>query len=170
MNSHPFIPSDFNARWFLLSGGQTGADRAGLDAAIHLGLPYGGWCPGGRRAEDGKIPDVYQLTETRSRGYLFRTEQNVIDSDATLIFTLGNLSGGSKRTLAFTKKHRKPCIHIGLSKTGAAAESVLRDFLATLDFKRLNVAGSRESKEPGVGEWAFQLLVSVLGNSAPSRL
>ncbi|NLX13574.1 MAG: hypothetical protein GXY44_07975 [Phycisphaerales bacterium] len=77
----------------IVSGGQTGADRGGLDPAIWCELPYGGWCPKGRRAEDGVIPARYQLQETPSNGYLARTEANVVDSDATAIFTYGVLEG-----------------------------------------------------------------------------
>ena len=83
----------------IVSGGQTGADRAGLDWAISMGIPHGGWCPRGRKAEDGVIPARYQLTETKSADYLTRTRWNVRDSNATVIFTLKpTLSGGSLRT------------------------------------------------------------------------
>ena len=94
----------------IVSGGQTGADRGGLDAAIELGIPHGGWCPKGRLAEDGCIPYKYLLEEMASADYLKRTEQNVIDSDATIIFTFEKPTGGSKRTLGFTKKHNRPCL------------------------------------------------------------
>ena len=71
----------------IVSGGQTGADRGGLDASIHCELPHGGWCPKGRKAEDGRIPDKYQLVEMSTSDYLSRTEANVVDSDATVVFT-----------------------------------------------------------------------------------
>ena len=88
----------------LLSGAQTGADRAALDWAIFRDVPHGGWCPKGRKAEDGKIPPHYQLTETPSASYLQRTEWNVRDSDGTVIFTVAaELAGGSKRTADFAK-------------------------------------------------------------------
>lgn len=93
----------------IVSGGQTGADRAGLDWAIKHGIPYGGWCCKGRRSEDGSIPSQYQLQETPSTNYLQRTEWNVRDSDGTVIFSLAErLSGGSLKTLEFAIKHRKP--------------------------------------------------------------
>src|SRR5687768_10043060 len=82
----------------IISGGQTGADRAALDAAMVCGVPHGGWCPNGRTAEDGPLPECYLLTETAGASYLARTEKNVKDSDGTLIFTMGLLSGGSART------------------------------------------------------------------------
>ncbi len=87
----------------IVSGGQTGADRGGLDAAIELGIPHGGWCPKGRKSEDGTIPLIYQLVETSSSDYKVRTEKNVADSDATVIFTYGKPTGGSKPTANFAK-------------------------------------------------------------------
>ena len=93
----------------LISGAQTGADRAALDWAIFRDIPHGGWCPKGRKAEDGKIPAQYQLTETPSASYLQRTEWNVRDSDGTVIFTVAaELAGGLKRTADFARKHGMP--------------------------------------------------------------
>ena len=92
----------------LVSGGQTGADRAGLDAAIELGLSYGGWCPNGRRAEDGTIPARYALAETPSANCLQRTEWNVRDSDGTVVFTLGEAAtGGSRKTVEIARRPRR---------------------------------------------------------------
>jgi len=139
----------------IVSGGQTGADRAALDFAIANKIPHGGWCPKGRKAEDGCIPACYSLTEAPSADYVRRTEMNVKDSDATVIFTIGPvLGGGSKKTAAFADKHRKPWLHLSRTKVsiGEAAEQ-LRTFLDKNSVKRLNVAGSRASKEPGVGAW-----------------
>ncbi len=79
----------------IISGGQTGADQAALDAAIKLGIPHGGWIPKGRSTENGKLPDKYKLKEMPTKSYPNRTEQNVIDSDGTLIITHGKLTGGS---------------------------------------------------------------------------
>ena len=99
----------------IVSGAQTGADRGGLEAALARGVPVGGWVPAGRRAEDGTIPERFMqagLVETRSSSYLVRTELNVKDTDATLIlsFTVeGAISGGTKRTAEFARKHGKPC-------------------------------------------------------------
>lgn len=135
----------------LVSGGQTGADRAGLDAAIALGIPHGGWCPRGRRAEDGRIPDRYPLTETPGANYLQRTEWNVRDSDGTVVFTLARrVGGGSLRTVQFAERHMMPCLHIARDAGGDAAP-LLWDFIGRHGIRVLNVAGSRESKEPGVG-------------------
>ncbi|MEM9644652.1 MAG: putative molybdenum carrier protein [Planctomycetota bacterium] len=100
----------------IVSGGQTGVDRAGLDFAIDLGMEHGGWCPAGRLAEDGRIPNRYQLTEHDSPFYPARTEQNVLDSDATLILFRGRLSGGSKLTKRLAVRHAKAFLSIDISE------------------------------------------------------
>lgn len=134
-----------------MSGGQTGADRAGLDAAIALGIPHGGWCPLGRRAEDGVIPAIYRLRETASASYLARTEKNVTHSDGTVIFTLSGLRGGSARTADFARRHRRPLLHLELHGTfPEVAAATLAAFISRHRIRRLNIAGSRESTEPGI--------------------
>ena len=102
----------------VVSGGQTGVDRAALDAAIAVGLEHGGWCPRGRLAEDGVIPSEYQLRETWSADYPVRTEQNVRDSDGTLILGHGPLQGGTDLTWRMAKRHAKPCFVVDLSQAG----------------------------------------------------
>ena len=92
----------------ILSGGQTGADRGGVEAAIHCDLPHGGCCPRGRKAGDGSIPMDYHLTEILTPAYLPRTQANVIDSDATIILTYGPLSGGSLKTVTYAHHLEKP--------------------------------------------------------------
>ena len=142
----------------ILSGAQTGADRAALDWAIFRDIPHGGWCPKGRKAEDGKIPPQYQLTETPSASYLQRTEWNVRDSDGTVIFTVAaELAGGSKRTADFATKHGKPWLHL---YPGASyePERVLLDFINEHKIAVVNVAGSRGSKEPEVAAWVKRVL------------
>jgi len=144
----------------IVSGGQTGADRAGLDVAIRWGFPHGGWCPKGRKADDGIIGGQYQLIETPSASYLQRTEWNVRDSDATVIFTISSqLSGGSKRTAEFATKHRKPWIN--LAQRSASYEDpalILQRFVEENSVQVLNVAGSRGSKEPDVWRFAYDTL------------
>lgn len=130
----------------IISGGQTGADRAGLDFAIRRGIPHGGWCPLGRRAEDGRIPSAYQLVETDSPDYPVRTEINVQRSDATLIFSLPN-SPGSKLTQRLCQRHGKPCLHIRVDDYIGCEDEAGReiaDFLREYAPKVLNVAGSRQ--------------------------
>lgn len=146
----------------IVSGGQTGGDRAGLDFAIAYGIPHGGWCPKGRKAEDGKIDGKYQLTETTTGNYLVRTEQNVKDSDATVIFTLtAELSGGSKKTQDYAKKHGKPVLHLSRAIPGNHGR-VLNSFLVAHQVKVLNVAGSRGSKEPEVAAFVGEVLARGL--------
>jgi len=112
----------------IVSGGQTGADRAALDWAISRGIPHGGWCPKGRLAEDGMIPTKYDLRETSTKSYLQRTEQNVIDSDGTVIFSMKpELTGGSKRTLDFALKHHRPPLLI--CPLAHDAPKMLREFV-----------------------------------------
>jgi hypothetical protein len=142
----------------IISGGQTGADRAGLDFAIYNNIPHRGWCPKGRKAEDGGIPPQYQLQETPSSGYLQRTEWNARDSDGTVIFTMGKeLTGGSKRTAEFASRHGKPILHLypGL---GYVMERLLVDFVTNNEIRELNVAGTRGSKDPKVYGFALELL------------
>lgn len=98
----------------IIAGGQTGADRAGLDAAMEAGIPVGGYCPKGRLAEDSTVPAKYLLTELNAGGYTARTEKNVVESDGTLILNVGNLSGGTRLTLDCAKKHAKPCLVVQL--------------------------------------------------------
>lgn len=143
----------------IISGGQTGADRAGLDVAIARGIPHGGWCPKGRKAEDGPLPACYQLRETPSTSYLVRTERNAAESTFTVIFTLGVISGGSKRTAEFAKKHGRRFIHLQLLEDQEInAAYKLASFIHLRGNTSLNVAGSRESKEPGIHARASKVL------------
>jgi hypothetical protein len=149
----------------IVAGGQTGADQAGLDWAIAHGILHGGWCPKGRRSEDGPIDLRYELNETPRAHYLERTEWNVRDSDATLIFTLDSgLDGGSKKTVEFCKKLGKPWLHF---RTGVDPKFVGK-FLKHYDVKILNIAGKRESSAPGIGKMVMEVLNEVLEVSAKS--
>lgn len=141
----------------IISGGQTGADRAALDWAIWHKVPHGGWCPKGRKALDGPLDARYKLTETPSASYLQRTEWNARDSDGTVIFTLSSdLAGGSKKTGQYASKHGKPWIHVSRASYNPRQELV--EFIREHSFATLNVAGSRESKEPGLYEWVKVVL------------
>ena len=112
----------------IISGGQTGADRAALDWAIEHGLTHGGWCPAGRKAEDGPLDAKYQLAETESAKYRVRTTRNVRDSDATLIVNVGDLDGGTLETLRIAERLGKPVrtIQVDSAPTDAVIDA-LRD-------------------------------------------
>ena len=146
----------------IVSGGQTGADRGALDAAIEVGIPHGGYCPRGRIAEDGRISDRYQLTETASESYEERTGLNVIESDATLILTHGALTGGSRLTKELAEGAGRPTLHLDLSRLSAEEAAVkVREWLSRHQVSVLNVAGSRESLSPGLCAAVKQLLRRV---------
>lgn len=149
----------------IVSGGQTGADRAALDWAISRGIPHGGWCPKGRRAEDEVIPAKYQLQEMRTSSYLKRTEQNVIDSDGTVIFSIKpTLSSGSKRTAEYARKHKRPFLHVHTERADPAGE--LAAFIEGNQIRTLNVAGPRASTEPTIATFVTMVLDAAM---APER-
>jgi len=145
----------------IVSGGQTGVDRAALDAAIRHGIPHGGWCPRGRLSEDGTVPARYALRETASWDYAERTEKNVQDSDGTLILNTGPLDGGTLLTREFAKEHDRPWLLVDLDD-GMNAEQV-RAWLGKHAIGALNVAGPRESKRPGIHALASAALDVLLG-------
>lgn len=151
----------------LVSGGQTGADRGALDAAMALGLAHGGWCPRDRRADDGVIPTRYALVETAARDYAVRTEMNVIDSDATLMVARGPLTGGSALTARLAAVHGKPCLYVDLDTlSGAEAVPRVRAWLERHGPEVLNVAGPREQQCPGLAVEVRALLVAALAGDA----
>jgi hypothetical protein len=147
----------------IVSGGQTGVDRAALDAALELGLMSGGWCPKGRRAEDGPIEARYPLKETDSRNYAIRTEKNILDSDGTLILTWGLPKGGTALTLRLSRKYKKPYLLIELS-IERETYSVL-EWGITNHIRILNVAGPRESEAPGIQRMTKELIKKILQSS-----
>jgi len=138
----------------IVSGGQTGVDRAALDVALSLPIPCGGWCPKGRRAEDGTIPDRYPLEETPSADYQQRTEWNVRDSDGTLVLCMGKPSGGTALTIKFVRKHERPCLIIDL------ASQV--DFIQVAQWIKSEGIRPGESKHPGIHDKAMAVLREVL--------
>jgi len=148
----------------ICSGGQTGADRGGLDAAIELDTPHRGWCPKGRRAEDGRIPDRYLLQECQDSGYQHRTRLNVLDAGMAVIFTYGTVEGGSLFT-------QKACIDYQRAWAWFSVEPGFReDAVVSQLFRRialesiysLNVAGSRESRAPGIQEVVCRIVKQVV--------
>lgn len=144
----------------IISGGQTGVDRAALDVALALGIRCGGWCPLGRRAEDGVIPAKYPLTETSSADYASRTAQNVYDADATLILVCGSPSGGTALTVEIARRAQRPCLIVDLEQPPPPGE--VRRWLRRHASGTLNVAGPRESGCPGVYDKAAAFLRALL--------
>ena len=144
----------------MISGGQTGVDRAALDVGLALGLAVGGWCPKGRRAEDGVIPARYPLVETPERNYQARTRRNIEDSDGTLILNLGKLDGGTALTVAHARQIGKPCLIVALE--AGIEPAAFRDWLEANSITVLNVAGPRESQRPGVYAAAGRGLEALL--------
>ena len=143
----------------IVSGGQTGVDHAALDWAIANSVPHGGWCPKGRKAEDGIIASCYNLTETPSSEYSERTQWNVRDSDGTVVFSISEaIFAGTLLTVESAKKYEKPYIHI--CKKLVDVDTVNRFQLFLLDFGivNLNVAGHRASDEPEVYQFVREIL------------
>jgi hypothetical protein len=153
------VKGDFMVRK-IVSGGQTGADRAALDWAIQHGIPHGGWCPAGRRAEDGVIPAPYHLLETPKHDYAQRTQWNVRDSDATLIVSLSpELTGGSLATRQWAEKMERPCLHV---YPGDGWRERMVAFLEAMPIQILNVAGPRSSGAPGIEGFVDEVLSTVV--------
>jgi hypothetical protein len=148
----------------IVSGGQTGVDRAALDWAIERGVAHGGWCPRGRLAEDGPLHERYRLAETPSDAYPQRTEWNVRDSDGTVVLSVGpTLTGGSLLTVDLARRLGRPCLHLSRARDGVeAGAAALRAFLAAHAIRVLNVAGPRASGEPEAGAFARDVLDRAL--------
>jgi predicted Rossmann fold nucleotide-binding protein DprA/Smf involved in DNA uptake len=143
----------------IVSGGQTGVDRAALDVALQLGMSCGGYCPKGRKSENGMIPEKYPLTEARTDSYPERTELNVRHSDGTLTLTIGEADRGTNLTIDLCRRYSKPLFVIDL-----LAEQPVTDVQHWIKQNRigvLNVAGNRESISPGIHEKAYEFLTAV---------
>lgn len=148
----------------IISGGQTGVDRGALDAALAAGFPCGGWCPRGRRAEDGVIDARYPLIETPGRSYIERTRANVRQADATLVLCFAPLAGGTKEAVEYAGEVAKPVLVIDLAGDEAAAARLARIvmWLEAGAVRVLNVAGPRESGHPGIGDTAHNLVRDLI--------
>lgn len=147
----------------IISGGQTGADQAALDAAIEEGIHHGGWIPKGRKTEAGPLPERYQLTEMTTDSYAERTDKNVLDSDGTLILSHGKLTGGSALTDRLAQKYGRPFLHIDLNRINAfrAAETIA-NWIRKHSIRILNVAGPRASKDPQIYQSVKRVLTTLL--------
>lgn len=147
----------------IVSGGQSGVDRAALDVAISRGLAVGGWCPKGRWAEDGPIPVRYPLQEAQSADPAERTERNLRDSDATLVIYCADLVGGTRLTVDLAHELNRPLQLIDLAR--GESPGPIRDWLRENGVQVLNVAGPRESESIGIGVMAAAWLHSLLAKS-----
>ena len=147
----------------IISGGQTGADQAALDVAIKDNIPHGGWIPKGRKTENGILPEKYHLQEMPTASYPKRTEKNILDSDGTLIFSRGKLTGGSALTRKLAKQHSKPWLHIDLDKVAETeADLVIAGWIDKHEIQILNVAGPRASKDTGIHDIVMEILESIV--------
>ena len=147
----------------IISGGQTGVDRAALDSAIRLGIDHGGWIPKGRLTEDGPLPPNYNMTEMPTDSYSERTEKNVTESDGTLIISQGTPTGGTDYTRKMALKHGKQLLHIDLALHGNLhnAASLVSSWLEMNKIETLNVAGPRASKDPTIYMKALSILSRI---------
>jgi Circularly permutated YpsA SLOG family len=150
-NDRAIASKPVQSRLWIVTGGQTGVDRAALDTALSLFLPVRGWCPKGRLAEDGMIPPVYPLQETTSAEYAVRTEWNVRDSDATLILAYEEpLAGGTKLTQELAQRYRRPALVLNALSFGNKDLDRFREWISANQIRILNIAGPRESSKLGV--------------------
>ena len=146
----------------IISGGQTGADQAALDAAIFLRIPHGGWICSGRKTEAGPLPDKYLLKEIESPRYRDRTEKNILAADGTLIFCFGPPTGGSALTEALAIRHDRPCLRLDLDViTETQAATALLSWLHEQKIRILNVAGPRASNEPRIHGAVYSILTNL---------
>ncbi len=147
----------------IISGGQSGVDRAALDAAIRLGIPHGGWIPKGRITEDGPLPQRYGLVELPTESYAERTEKNVIDSDGTLLISRGTPTGGTDYTRKMALKHGRQMLHIdmALNRNPKDAASLVSSWIKMNNIETLNVAGPRASKDPDIYGEALAILTRI---------
>jgi hypothetical protein len=148
----------------IISGGQTGVDRAALDVAMRLGKPHGGWIPKGRLTEEGPLPSRYQLEEMPTDAYEARTEKNVQESDGTLLISRGRPTGGTDFTRKMALKHGKQLLHIDLtlSQQASDAASLIASWIEMNHIETLNVAGPRASGDPDIYMDAVNILTHLL--------
>ena len=147
----------------IISGGQTGADRAALDFAIAHRIPHGGWIPKGRKTEAGPLPATYHLQELNAGGYSQRTERNVLEADGTLIISQGKLIGGSALTRRLARKYKKPRLHIDLNGLSPAQAAIhIRKWIRKNFIQSLNIAGPRASEAPKIYQAVLRLLELTL--------
>lgn len=148
----------------IISGGQTGVDRAALDTAMRLGIAHGGWVPKGRLAEDGTVPAHYHLWEMPTEDYPARTEKNVEESDGTLLISRGSPTGGTDYTRKMALMHGKQLLHIDLTlgQKASDAGSIIASWIEMNRIETLNVAGPRASHDPAIYTDTINILTHAL--------
>jgi len=147
----------------IISGGQTGVDRAGLDAAIELNIDHGGHIPQKRKSEDGLVPLKYKMEELTRGGYPTRTKKNIESSDGTLVFCQGKPSTGTKLTIDHAEQINKPCLVLDVDAVSKqTAIGMIREWITKEGIKVLNVAGPRLSSAPIVATMAKRILIEAL--------
>ena len=153
-------------KYKIISGGQTGADRAAFDFALENDFEISGFIPKDRRAEDGRIPEKYKnLIETETENPAERTELNVENSDATLILSHGELTGGSRLARKFAEKYQKPCLHIDFAaETIEQSVERTRSWLNSINCENLNIAGSRASEDSKIYEKTKEFLKNLFSS------
>ncbi len=155
----------------IVSGGQTGVDRAALDVALKHGIECGGWCPAGRLDEFGRIPDQYPVQELQAGGFTERTLQNVKDSDGTVVIFSGKIAGGTKQTVRFCIELGRPHQLIDASKfSDAEAAKLVRDFVRKNRVDILNIAGPRQSEWAEGYDYTFRALEAFLHSITNKRM
>ncbi|MCB2208548.1 MAG: putative molybdenum carrier protein [Bacteroidetes bacterium] len=148
----------------IISGGQSGVDRAALDFALKFGIECGGWCTKGRKAEDGTIDGKYPLQETDDTTYKTRTKLNVRDSDGTLILYDGELDDGTLLTMELAQKLEKPLLKIDLSGENDRNLQKVSNWINSNYLKIINMAGPRESNSPGIYVETLHFLEKLLAD------
>jgi hypothetical protein len=147
----------------IISGGQFGADQGALDAAIKYNFPYGGWIQKGRKTQSGILPDKYKLKEMPVAGFKEKIEQNVIDSDGTVIISHGNLTGGADYSQKMTEKHNRPCLHINLNEVpDFMASSKINTWIIENDIEIMNVTGSRVIEDSDIYRDTMYIIEGVI--------
>ena len=147
----------------IISGGQTGVDRAALDVALKRGIESGGWCPTRRLDEFGRIPDRYPLKELKNGGFTERTLQNVNDSDGTVIIYAGDVRGGTEQTVKFCVEQQRPHVLIEASTVSVErAAHLIADFVHENNIRTMNVAGPRQSEWTEGYDYAYRALDNFL--------
>jgi hypothetical protein len=153
----------------ILSGGQTGVDRAALDAALDLGVSCGGYCPLGRKAEDGTVPEKYPLKTLPTARYRDRTLKNLLEAEATVIFFNKAMRGGTRLTAQMCRENAKQFISIDADRLDQhKAADLVRNFIDTHHLCSINVAGPRKSQWPGGYDYAYRVLRTVLATRTTS--